>query len=53
MAFQMRYIMPVMVFVFAYTISAAIALYWAVSNIFTLIQERLIRRNIQAAEKKV
>ncbi len=53
MAFQMRYIMPVMVFVFAYTISAAIALYWAVSNIFTLIQEEMIRRNIQAAEKKV
>lgn len=46
MAFQMRYVMPVMVFVFAYTISAAVALYWTVSNIFTLAQEEIIRRRI-------
>lgn len=44
MAFQMRYILPVFVAVFAYTISAAVALYWAVSSIFTLLQEEMIRR---------
>lgn len=52
MAFQMRYIMPVMVFVFAYTISAAVALYWSVSNIFTLIQEEMFRRRLRREEKK-
>jgi len=44
MKFQMRYILPVFVFVFAYTISAAIALYWATSNIFTIIHELIVRR---------
>ncbi|MEK7134184.1 MAG: YidC/Oxa1 family membrane protein insertase [Patescibacteria group bacterium] len=52
MAFQMRYIMPVMVLVFAYTISAAVALYWSVSNIFTLAQEEIIRKKIAAEAKK-
>jgi len=52
MAFQMRYIMPGIIFIFAYTISAAVALYWAVSNIFTLIQERTIRKKIANEAKK-
>lgn len=52
MAFQMRYIMPVMIFVFAYTISAAVALYWSVSNIFTLAQEEIIRRKIAKEAQK-
>ncbi len=51
MAFQMRYIMPLMVLIFAYTISAAVALYWSVSNIFTLVQEEITRRKIAKETK--
>jgi YidC/Oxa1 family membrane protein insertase len=41
---QFRYILPGMVFFFAYTISAAVALYWATSNIFSIIHELYVKR---------
>ena len=41
---QMRYVLPVIVFVISYSISAAIALYWTTSNIFTIAQELYVRR---------
>ncbi len=44
MNFQMRYILPVFVAFIAYTISAAIALYWVTSNIVAIIQELMVRR---------
>jgi len=47
MKFQMRYIMPVFVFVFAYTISAAVALYWATSNTFSIIHEIIVKRKAE------
>lgn len=40
---QMRYVMPVIVGVVAYTISAAVALYWIVNNLFSIAQEWYIR----------
>lgn len=40
---QMRYAMPVIVGVVAYTISAAVALYWIVNNLFSIAQEWYIR----------
>jgi len=43
--FQMRYIMPIFIFVIAYTISAAIALYFTVSNIMAIVQELVVRRH--------
>ncbi|MCI0542245.1 YidC/Oxa1 family membrane protein insertase [bacterium] len=48
MSTQMRYIFPVMVFVIAYTISSAIALYWTVSNLFMIGQELWGRRKSSA-----
>ncbi len=44
MKFQMRYIFPVFVIVFAYSISSAIALYWVVSNLFAIGHEWYVRR---------
>lgn len=41
---QMRYVLPIFVVGFAYFISAAIALYWATSNIFAIGQELYVRR---------
>ena len=49
---QMRYVLPVIVFFISYTISAAIALYWATSNIFTIIQEWYVRSYIRPKELK-
>jgi YidC/Oxa1 family membrane protein insertase len=44
MKFQMRYFLPVMVAVFAYSVSAAVALYWVTSNVFTVVHELIIHR---------
>lgn len=41
---QMRYVLPVVIFFVAYTISAAIALYFVVSNLFSIAQEFYVRR---------
>jgi YidC/Oxa1 family membrane protein insertase len=43
---NLKYIFPVVVFFISYKISAAIALYWAVTNIFTLVQEIVVRRQL-------
>lgn len=47
MQVQMRYVMPVIIFVFAYTISAAIALYFTVSNLMSIGQEFIVRKHKQ------
>jgi YidC/Oxa1 family membrane protein insertase len=43
MQLQMRYVMPILIFVVAYTISAAIALYFTVSNLSAIAQEYYVR----------
>ena len=45
MQFQMRYVMPIIIFIVAYTISAAIALYFLVSNLAQIAQEYYVRRH--------
>jgi len=50
MKFQMRYILPVFVVVFAYTISAAVALYWATSNAFSITHELFVKRKAQTLQ---
>lgn len=42
---QMKYVMPIIITVVAYTISAAIALYFVVSNLAAIAQEYLVRRH--------
>lgn len=42
---QMRYVMPIIIFVVAYTISAAIALYFTVSNLMAIWQEFIVRKH--------
>jgi YidC/Oxa1 family membrane protein insertase len=44
MSVQMRYVFPVVMGVIAYITSASIALYFVVSNIFSIGQELLVRR---------
>lgn len=40
---QMRYMLPVIVFIVSYIISAAIALYWATSNLFSVGHELYVK----------
>ena len=45
MQLQMRYVMPIIIAVVAYTISAAIALYFLVSNVVGILQEFYIKNH--------
>ena len=47
---QMKYIVPVIIFVFSYKLSAVISLYWTVTNLFTLAQEFVVRRQLRLEE---
>lgn len=42
---QMKYVMPVLIAVVAYSISAAIALYFLVSNLTTIAQEYFVKKH--------
>lgn len=44
---QMKYLFPIIVFFISYRISGVIALYWLVTNIFTIAQEYFVRKNIK------
>ncbi len=45
MQMQMRYVMPIIIFVVAYTISSAIALYFFVSNLVAIAQEIYVKKH--------
>lgn len=44
---QMIYVLPIMIAVLAYTISAAVALYWVTGNLVTIAQEFVVKRKIR------
>lgn len=44
MDLQMRYVLPIMIGGIAYTIAAAVPLYWTANNVFMIAQELLMRR---------
>lgn len=48
MTSQMKYILPVVIIFVSIKLPAALSLYWLVSNIVTLIQERAIKRSLHA-----
>lgn len=41
---QMKYMLPIIVFGVSYSISAAVALYWATSNLFSICHELYVKR---------
>jgi len=45
MQLQMKYVMPVIIAIVAYTISAAIALYFLVSNLVSIAQEYYVKKH--------
>ncbi len=46
MQMNVKYFLPIFVALIAYRISAAVALYWITSNIFTIAQEWYIRKKL-------
>ncbi len=44
---QMKYILPIVIIVVSIKLPSALALYWIVSNVVTLIQEQLIKKSLQ------
>lgn len=51
MATQMRYVFPVLVFFISYSISSAVALYWIVSNLFSICHELFVKRKAEELMK--
>jgi YidC/Oxa1 family membrane protein insertase len=47
MQMNVRYILPVLITFIAWRISAAVALYWITSTLFTIVQEWYIRRTLE------
>ena len=43
---NIKYFLPIMIVFFSYTISAAVALYWFVSTMFTVAQEWYMRKKL-------
>jgi YidC/Oxa1 family membrane protein insertase len=52
MQMQMKYVFPGMITVMAYQFSVAVALYWVVGNIVSIIQDVWTRRNLALAEQE-
>lgn len=50
---QMRYMLPGIVFFVAYSISSAVALYWLVSNLFSIGHELIVKRKADKLLKTV
>jgi YidC/Oxa1 family membrane protein insertase len=46
MQMNVKYILPIFIAFIAYQISAAVALYWITSNIFTIVQEWYVRKSL-------
>lgn len=47
MNMQMRYVMPVFMFIICLTVSGAVALYWITGSVFTIAQELYFRKTIK------
>ena len=43
---NIKYFLPIMIAFFSYTISAAVALYWFISTMFTVVQEWYMRKKL-------
>lgn len=46
MSFQMKFMMPIIVFLISWRISGAVAIYWAVGNIITILQDYYTKKKL-------
>ena len=49
MTSQMKYIFPVIIFIISYRLSAVLSIYWITTNLFTLVQEMVVRKKLAHA----
>ena len=47
MQVQMKYFFPIIVFLISYKISGVIALYWFTTNLFTIVQEIVVKKKLK------
>lgn len=52
MTFQSKYVFPILIFFIAYNVSAAVSLYWIISNVFSICQELYVRRQYKKQHTK-
>jgi YidC/Oxa1 family membrane protein insertase len=49
MNMQMKYVMPIFMFIVSFSVSGAVALYWITGSLFTIAQELYFRKTIKKA----
>jgi len=47
MLFQMKYVFPIIIVFISAALPGSVALYWTTSNIFSIVQERFLRRSMR------
>lgn len=48
---QMKYFFPILVFFISYSISGVIALYWFTTNLFSILQDWYVKRNLASSKQ--
>ena len=43
---NMKYVFPVMIFIIGFRLPAVLPIYWATTNLFTVVQEIVVRRRL-------
>jgi len=51
MSFQIKYVLPIVIFFISYSLVSAVALYWTVSNLFAIGQELYVRAKIRKPDE--
>lgn len=49
---QTKYVLPLVLGVFAYILASAVALHWITGNIFTIAQDLLVKKHLRDIEKR-
>lgn len=47
LALQTRYVLPVLIIIIASRLASAVALYWSVANLFSILQELYLRKTVR------
>jgi membrane protein insertase Oxa1/YidC/SpoIIIJ len=45
---QTKYVLPILIIVIASRLASAVALYWTVANLFSILQELYLRRTVRS-----
>jgi len=48
----MNYFLPVMIFISARSFAAGLALYWIISNLFTIVQQLITNRSLSKVKEE-